>query len=256
MVIFPVTRKITCSNVMQLDPETAGIGEDVSARSLIFWPANQKAARDALALTGAEDTVFFPTERPGPARAGSGGVRSSAPCRSVRDLPVQKHSFGCAMKGKGTVTTHPPTTPQNPPSPPPDPGQQIDPAALVAPSTAAAPAPLPADDQVRAWSAVAVMVLVLGSACAMLLTGQPVNDALMLAGGVTLLGVGVARRAVTDGGLPATIAITGAVTTFAVVLLIRGYEIADVAIVSGGAGLIAGEVTAWVLRTCTLRRGV
>ena len=123
------------------------------------------------------------------------------------------------------------------------------------PAESASP-PGPGGDEPRAWAAVILVVLVLGSASAMLFTGHDVNQALLLAGGVTLLGVAIARRILTDGGLLATIAIAGVVTAFAVVLLIRGYDLSDVAMVSGGAGLVAGEVTAWVLRTSTPRRGV
>ncbi|MFC3384692.1 hypothetical protein [Couchioplanes azureus] len=100
------------------------------------------------------------------------------------------------------------------------------------------------------------MFLVLGSACAMLLTGHEVTDALLLAGGVTMLSVAIARRVLTDGGLLPTLAIATAVSAFAMILLVRGEAISDAAAVSGGAGLVAGEVTAWVLRTCTPRRGV
>jgi len=102
---------------------------------------------------------------------------------------------------------------------------------------------------VHGWIAVILVVLVLGSAGAMLLTGHRVHEALLLAGGVTMLGVGVARRILAHGGLLPTVAIAGAVTVFAVVLLVSGYDISDAAAIAGGAGLVAGEVIAWVMRT-------
>ncbi len=103
---------------------------------------------------------------------------------------------------------------------------------------------------------VGVVALVLGGACAMLLTGHQPHEALLLGGGVTLLGVAVARRILTNGGPAPTIATGAVVAVFAIVLLIGGHEFGDVAMICGGAGLVAGEVTAWALRAAGPRRGV
>ncbi len=125
------------------------------------------------------------------------------------------------------------------------------------PEPAAAPSPPgPGDDQARGWAAVIVTVLVLGGACTMLLTGHEIHEALLLAGGVMLLGAAISRRILADGGLLPTVAIAAAVGVFALILLTQDLPVSDVAMACGSAGLITGEVTAWILRSHTPRRGV
>jgi hypothetical protein len=151
-----------------------------------------------------------------------------------------------------------PATPQDPPEPAPDltlePGLQADLAALAGDLSRTAATPPCGDDQGQAWATVIVVFLVLGSTSAMLLTGHDVHESLLLAGGVTLLSVAIARRILADGALLPTIAIAGVVAAFALVLVIRGYPSSEVAVICGAAGLLAGEVTARVLRPGTPRR--
>ncbi len=151
----------------------------------------------------------------------------------------------------------PPVTPPAPPEPPAESTQPTNPAPTPPPVTVH-PVPVPSGDgRAHAWATVVVVVLVLGSAGAMLATGHQVHESLLLAGGVTLLGLGVARRILAQGALLPTIAIACAVTAFAVVLIVYGYDVPDVAALAGGAGLLAGEVTARALRTTDApRRGV
>jgi hypothetical protein len=108
----------------------------------------------------------------------------------------------------------------------------------------------------NAWYAAVLVVVVLGSACALLLTGEPLHEALLLGGGVTLLGAEITRRILADAGPVPSIVVTCAVTALAVVLIARGYQASDVAVIAGMAGLVAGEVAARILRSTTPRRGV
>jgi hypothetical protein len=152
------------------------------------------------------------------------------------------------------MTVHTPETPQNPPEPPPDPGPPTNQPATTAGSPPPTATPT-GDDHARTWAAVGVVALFLGSTIAMLLTDHVVNESLLLAAGVTLLSIAIARRILANGPLLPTIAIACVVAAFAVVLLVLGYQISDVAAVCGCAGLLAGEVTAWAVRPPAPRRG-
>ncbi|MEV0900527.1 hypothetical protein [Actinoplanes sp. NPDC049802] len=103
------------------------------------------------------------------------------------------------------------------------------------------PAP-PGGGNRHAWPAVVIAVLVLAGVLAMLLTGHPLEEALMLGGGVTLLGVTLARRVLAGAGPMPTVVLAAAVAVFAGVLVIRGYLVADVAVACGLTGLVAGEI--------------
>ncbi|HWS39082.1 MAG TPA: hypothetical protein VN408_40860 [Actinoplanes sp.] len=135
---------------------------------------------------------------------------------------------------------------------PPSPPRQLDPGQPGG-TTPAAPA---TGGDVNAWATVVVVALVLSGTGAMLVTGHEIHEALLLAAGITLLGTTVARRILADGPVLPTIAVVTAVAIFATVLLIRGFAVGEVVMICGGAGLIAGEVTARVLRSCTSRQGV
>jgi len=151
------------------------------------------------------------------------------------------------------VTIASPQIPQDPLDQPPEPRPPAGDLAGLEQSLAAG---APRYERRNAWYAAVVVVVVLGSACALLLTGEPLHEALLLAGGVTLLGAEIARRILADGGPVPSIVVTCAVTALAVVLIARGYEVSDVAVIAGTAGLIAGEVAARVLRSTSPRRGV
>ncbi len=106
-----------------------------------------------------------------------------------------------------------------------------------------------------AWTAATVMLMVLASALAMLLAGRPLQEALTLAGGVTLLGGAVARWFLADAGPAPCLVVAAAVSGFAVTLTLRGYPIEDVALIAGLAAVIAAEVAARFPRSSSRKGG-
>lgn len=149
------------------------------------------------------------------------------------------------------MTRIPPGSQQQAPDPAaPDPEQMLHalPSAVALPEPAASPAeppPQASTDRRSAWttwSAPIVMLMVMASALTMLLVGRSLQEALTLAAGVTLLGGEIARRTLADAGPAPCLVVAAAVTAFAVVLVVRGYPLDDVTVISGLAGIVAGEV--------------
>jgi DMSO reductase anchor subunit len=143
-----------------------------------------------------------------------------------------------------------PQIPQDPFDQPPEPLPAVDLAPLQ--RLEAAPAGY---GQRGSWYAATLVVVVFGSFCTMLLTGEPLHEALLLAGGVTLLGAEITRRILSDAGPVPSIVVTCAVTALAVVLLVCGYQASDVAVITGMAGIVAGEVVSRVMHPTTPRQG-
>ena len=90
--------------------------------------------------------------------------------------------------------------------------------------------------------AVIGVVTVVASTLALLLTGHPLNDALVGGGGIALVSAEVARRVVNDAGLVPTGIVAGAVSVFGSVVYVLGYSLAEVAGAAGVVALIAGEL--------------
>jgi hypothetical protein len=98
------------------------------------------------------------------------------------------------------------------------------------------------------------MLMVLATALVMLLAGRPLQEALTVAGGVTLLGGAVARWFLADAGPAPSLVVAAAVSGFAVVLVLRGYPTDEVALIAGLTAIIAGEVATRFPRA-TSRKG-
>jgi hypothetical protein len=85
------------------------------------------------------------------------------------------------------------------------------------------------------------MALVLGCSTTFLLMGHNLQDALIGAAGMALIGSEVARRVLSDAGPLPIILVTSAVAAFGAVLIALGYDVHEAALGAGLAGLIAGE---------------
>ncbi len=92
------------------------------------------------------------------------------------------------------------------------------------------------------WAGAAVTVLVLACAGALLVAGHNLEDALVGAAGMALIGGQVAHRIVTDSGHLPTVIVASAIAIFGAILLITGYDLSYAAMGAGVAGLVAGEV--------------
>jgi hypothetical protein len=92
------------------------------------------------------------------------------------------------------------------------------------------------------WAAVIGMALVLGCATLLLLTGFTLEEALVGAGGMAMIGGQVARRITADAGPLPTVIVGSTVTAFGAVLISMDYSIADAALGAGVGGLLAGEM--------------
>src|SRR4051812_23114201 len=90
------------------------------------------------------------------------------------------------------------------------------------------------------WPTVVAVVLVLGCAVALLITGSTINEALAGAAGMALTGNEVARRIVADAGPLPVVIVASAVVAFGSVLAVMGYSLSEAAMGAGAAGLVAG----------------
>ncbi len=112
----------------------------------------------------------------------------------------------------------------------------------------AAPQRQPSDEPPEApttrpwWAGAAVTVLVLGCAAALRVAGYNLEDALVGAAGMALIGGQVAHRIVTDSGHLPTVIVASAIAIFGAILLITGYDLSYAAMGAGVAGVVAGEV--------------
>jgi hypothetical protein len=125
----------------------------------------------------------------------------------------------------------------------------------VAPPDAAAaalpnvPPPKPAPRRRQVVAVVAVIGLVLGFASLLIALNHTLQDAVIGAAGAAVAGGAVARRIVDGDDHRLIVAVLAVVLAFAGVLLGFGYELKDAIVGAGVAGLVAGEVAAWILNT-------
>jgi hypothetical protein len=96
------------------------------------------------------------------------------------------------------------------------------------------------------WPTVITIVLVLGCTTVLLLPGSNLNDALLGAGGMALIGNEVARRIIADAGPLPTVVVASAVAALGSVLIILGNGFSEAAMGAGVAGLVAGEIASRV----------
>nr|WP_146218313.1 hypothetical protein [Micromonospora acroterricola] len=99
------------------------------------------------------------------------------------------------------------------------------------------------------WAAVATVVLVLGGAAGLLLTGHTLQESLIGAGGLALIGGQVARRIVADAGPLPTIVVAFAVTAFGAVIYLQGATLTEAVASAGIGGFAAGEIAARMFGT-------
>ncbi|MDG4822878.1 hypothetical protein O7635_13565 [Asanoa sp. WMMD1127] len=123
------------------------------------------------------------------------------------------------------------------------------PAGRATRAASADPRPRPAST----WPVVLPALLVLGATTALLVAGHPLQDALLWAAGLALVGNQVARRIIRDSGPAPTVVVGSAIAVFGAVLVLLGYGLAEAALGAGLAGLVAGEV-AGRLSTADARR--
>jgi hypothetical protein len=115
---------------------------------------------------------------------------------------------------------------------------------LVFPPETGVPDPVP--DQPRyltMWPTVVAMTLVISCTTALLVTGSPLQQALLGAAGMALTGNEVARRVINDAGPMPVVIVAGFVSAFGAVLIVLGYSLAEAALGAGIVGLIAGEIS-------------
>ncbi|WP_157745871.1 hypothetical protein [Micromonospora purpureochromogenes] len=99
------------------------------------------------------------------------------------------------------------------------------------------------------WTGVAAVVLVLGGAAGLLLTGHTLQESLIGAGGLALIGGQVARRIVADAGPLPTIVVAFAVTAFGAVIHLQGAILTEAVAGAGIGGFAAGEIAARMFGT-------
>ncbi|MGK5443137.1 hypothetical protein ACSNN7_15170 [Micromonospora sp. URMC 105] len=99
------------------------------------------------------------------------------------------------------------------------------------------------------WTGVAAVVLVLGGAAGLLLTGHTLQESLIGAGGLALIGGQVARRIVADAGPLPTIVVAFAVTAFGAVIHLQGATLTEAVAGAGIGGFAAGEIAARMFGT-------
>ncbi|MCG5447534.1 hypothetical protein NIE79_006470 [Micromonospora sp. NIE79] len=99
------------------------------------------------------------------------------------------------------------------------------------------------------WTAVATVVLVLGGAAGLLVTGHTLHESLIGAGGLALIGGQVARRIVADAGPLPTIVVAFAVAAFGAVIYLQGATLTEAVAGAGVGGFAAGEIAARMFGT-------
>ncbi|PWR10800.1 hypothetical protein DKT68_07975 [Micromonospora acroterricola] len=89
----------------------------------------------------------------------------------------------------------------------------------------------------------------LGGAAGLLLTGHTLQESLIGAGGLALIGGQVARRIVADAGPLPTIVVAFAVTAFGAVIYLQGATLTEAVASAGIGGFAAGEIAARMFGT-------
>ncbi|WP_327029885.1 hypothetical protein OG989_05615 [Micromonospora sp. NBC_01740] len=106
------------------------------------------------------------------------------------------------------------------------------------------------------WPGVIVIVIVIATSVALLLSGRALDETLLTAGAVVLLAGEVARRTVGVHGPLPTALVTAAVAVLAGAVLLTGRPPTEVALAVCLTGAVAGRVSTWLFGAPGPRWGV